>query len=85
MWSNFLRFVSAEGNCTGRLRESLQRLLDPADGGQSRRSEGLRLYPDGWRAHKPYMAHTTAMIGDPGGSLPHYPVVSHRGGFPDGS
>jgi DNA-binding MarR family transcriptional regulator len=72
-------------DCTGRLRESLQRLLDPVDGGQSRLSEGLRPYPDGWRAHKPYLPQTTAMINDPGGSLPHYPVVSHRGGFPDGS
>jgi DNA-binding MarR family transcriptional regulator len=36
--------------------------------------EGLEPYPDGWRAavRKP----TT---------LPHYPMVLHRGGFPDGS
>jgi DNA-binding MarR family transcriptional regulator len=72
-------------DCTGRLRESLQGLLDPVAGGQSRLSEGLRPYPDGWRAHQPYLAQTTAMIADPGRSLPHYPVVSHRGGFPDGS
>lgn len=25
------------------------------------------------------------MVEDPGGTLPHYPMVSHRGGFPDGS
>jgi len=25
------------------------------------------------------------MLADPGSALPHYPAVSHRGGFPDGS
>ena len=36
--------------------------------------EGLEPYPDGWRAavRKP-------------DTLPHYPMVLHRGGFPDGS
>jgi DNA-binding MarR family transcriptional regulator len=36
--------------------------------------EGLELYPDGWRAsvRRPTM-------------LPNYPMVLHRGGFPDGS
>ena len=35
---------------------------------------GLEPYPDGWRAkvRKP-------------DTLPHYPMVLHRGGFPDGS
>ena len=35
---------------------------------------GLEPYPDGWRAsvHRP-------------DTLPHYPMVLHRGGFPDGS
>jgi DNA-binding MarR family transcriptional regulator len=37
-------------------------------------SLGLEPYPDGWRASVP-KADT----------LPHYPVVTHRGGFPDGS
>ncbi len=37
-------------------------------------ASGLEPYPDGWRAsvRKP-------------GTLPHYPMVLHRGGFPDGS
>ena len=35
---------------------------------------GLPPYPDGWRA----------AIGAPA-LLPHYPMVLHRGGFPDGS
>lgn len=36
--------------------------------------KGLEPYPDGWRAK---LAPLTA--------LPHHPVVSHRGGYPDGS
>ena len=28
---------------------------------------------------------TEAMIADPAGALPHYPMVTHRGGYPDGS
>jgi DNA-binding MarR family transcriptional regulator len=35
---------------------------------------GLTPYPDGWRAQVP-SPHT----------LPHFPFVSHRGGYPDGS
>ena len=48
-------------------------------------SEGLRPYPDGWRARKRYLAQTNAVIDDPVGRLPHYPMVLHRGGWPDGS
>ena len=55
------------------LRESLERLAgEPA--ARSPLFQGLEPYPDGWRAsvHKPNI-------------LPHYPMVLHRGGFPDGS
>ncbi|MGH3125647.1 MAG: MarR family winged helix-turn-helix transcriptional regulator, partial [Streptosporangiaceae bacterium] len=48
-------------------------------------SAGLVPYPDGWRAHPPYQRLTEAMIADPAGALPHYPMVTHRGGYPDGS
>ena len=48
-------------------------------------SAGLVPDPDGWRAHPPYARLTQAMIADPAGALPHYPMVSHRGGYPDGS
>jgi hypothetical protein len=76
------RFGAAE---VARLRESLQALFAPADEDGPLMSRGLRPYPDGWRAHEPYVARTTAMVNDPAGALPHYPMVSHRGGFPDGS
>jgi hypothetical protein len=36
--------------------------------------DGLEPYPDGWRASVPRPV-----------TLPHYPMVLHRGGFPDGS
>jgi hypothetical protein len=53
--------------------------------GQPLISAGLVPDPQGWRAHPPYARLTQAMIADPAGSLPHYPMVSHRGGYPDGS
>jgi DNA-binding MarR family transcriptional regulator len=50
-----------------------------------RLSTGLEPYPEGWRATKRYLAHTRAMVDDPSTGLPHYPMVLHRGGWPDGS
>jgi DNA-binding MarR family transcriptional regulator len=47
---------------------------------------GLQPYPDGWRAvRNPYRARTQAMLADPAAALPQYPMVLHRGGYPDGS
>ena len=46
---------------------------------------GLQPYPSGWRASKPYTSQTEAVLADPRGALPHYPMVLHRGGWPDGS
>ncbi len=68
------------GDTVGRLRSSLERLLGQREG----LAKGLEPYPDGWRASKPYVAHTRAMIEDPTGRLPHSPMVLHRGGWPDG-
>jgi hypothetical protein len=41
--------------------------------------------PGGWRARNPYLRQTTAVLDDLGAALPHYPMVLHRGGWPDGS
>ena len=71
------RFGAGDG---ARLRAALERVLD-----DSRLAEGLRPYPDGWRATKRYLAHTEAMLADPSRALPAYPMVLHRGGWPDGS
>jgi hypothetical protein len=63
-----------------RLRKAMARVLD-----QRRLAEGLHPYPDGWRARKRYVEQTNAVLDDPTGRLPHYPMVLHRGGWPDGS
>ncbi len=56
------------------LREALEQLVGNPTAQQSPLFKGLEPYPDGWRAsvRKPE-------------TLPHYPMVLHRGGFPDGS
>jgi DNA-binding MarR family transcriptional regulator len=56
------------------LRKSLERLVGVPGTQPSPLFKGLEPYPDGWRAavRKP-------------STLPHYPMVLHRGGFPDGS
>jgi len=46
---------------------------------------GLRPDRGGWRARKPYLARTKALLADPRSALPHHPLVLHRGGWPDGS
>jgi DNA-binding MarR family transcriptional regulator len=68
------------------LRTSLDALRQARDAdGQPLLARGLTGYPEGWRAQPPYATRTRALIADPIGSLPHYPMVLHRGGFPDGS
>jgi DNA-binding MarR family transcriptional regulator len=69
----------------GTLRRSLRSVIEHRDDGQPRLSQGLGPYPDGWRARNPYLRHTTDLLSDPSGALPHYPMVLHRGGWPDGS
>ncbi len=56
------------------LRKLLEHLVGDATAQLSPLFKGLEPYPDGWRAavRKP-------------DTLPHYPMVLHRGGFPDGS
>jgi DNA-binding MarR family transcriptional regulator len=61
-------------NTIATLRESLEPIVGDATASHSPLFRGLEPYPDGWRASVPR----------PEG-LPHYPMVLHRGGFPDGS
>jgi hypothetical protein len=65
---------------TPRLRPALERVLEHAD-----LAKGLEPYPGGWRASKPCLRRTEAMLAEPRSALPHYPMVLHRGGWPDGS
>ena len=67
-----------------RLAGALRGLFIEA-GGQQRIAAGLVPYSGGWRAHPPYLSQTEALLADPAAALPYYPMVSHRGGFPDGS
>ena len=69
----------------GALRRSLQSVTGQRDEGQPRLGQGLRPYPGGWRAAKPYLQQTTARLQNPHHALPRYPMVLHRGGWPDGS
>lgn len=48
-------------------------------------AEGLEPKPNGWRARAPYLTQTRATLADPSAALPRFPMVSHRGGYPDGS
>jgi hypothetical protein len=63
------------------LRKALAAFLSRSD----LLADGLRPHPGGWRGTGPYAARTEAMLDDPTGALPHYPMVLHRGGWPDGS
>lgn len=61
-------------NAIADLRETLQALASETTGQPPPLFQGLEPYPDGWRAS----------VAKPS-TLPHYPMVLHRGGFPDGS
>ena len=56
------------------LREALERVVGEPTAHMSLLCRGLEPYPDGWRASVRSLD-----------TLPHYPMVLHRGGFPDGS
>jgi methyltransferase (TIGR00027 family) len=58
----------------GALRESLEALALGADGQPPPLFQALQPYPDNWRAALPLPR-----------TLPYYPMVLHRGGYPDGS
>ena len=62
------------GSVIGALRTSLEALATAPDGEPPPLFRGLEPYPDNWRA-----AVRRPVI------LPHYPMVLHRGGYPDGS
>jgi hypothetical protein len=53
------------------LRNSLESIVIDQ---KARLQAGIEPHPDGWRAKVPRPE-----------TLPHFPMVSHRGGFPDGS
>ncbi len=62
------------GGATDAIRTSLEALATAPDGEPPPLFAGLEPYPDNWRAAVRRPA-----------TLPHYPMVLHRGGYPDGS
>lgn len=56
------------------LRESLEELAGQPGSDSASQLAAIAPYPDGWRASVPSPA-----------TLPHFPMVLHRGGYPDGS
>ncbi len=62
------------GSAIGALRTSLEALASAPGGEPTPLFRGLDPYPDNWRAAVRRPA-----------TLPHYPMVLHRGGYPDGS
>ena len=69
------RWASAAGEtAVATLRAALERIVGDPEGGPSPLFEGLEPYPDGWRAR---VRRPTV--------LPDFPMVLHRGGFPDGA
>jgi hypothetical protein len=75
VWAIEERWQAQFGSsAVGELRESLESLVGDQAAQRSPLFRGLDPYPDGWRASLPR----------PEG-LPHYPMLLHRGGFPDGS
>jgi hypothetical protein len=73
------------GGGVDRLRTVMNAVLEQRDGARMRLARGLKPHPDGWRASGRYLKQTEAMLADPRSGLPAYPMVLHRGGWPDGS
>ena len=61
-------------NIFNSLRDSLEKIAGNGSAQTSPLFRGLTPYPDGWRATVPPMP-----------TLPQFPMVLHRGGYPDGS
>ena len=80
------RWEKAYGKQTLRvLRNSLEALDQVGESERPRLAEGIEPKPGAWRTDKRYTRQTEAYMRDPRSSLPHYPFISHRGGYPDGA
>jgi hypothetical protein len=67
------------------LRTPLEALLASYDGKEFRIVSGMHPTVANWRGRKQYVKQTEKVIADPSDGLPHHPVISHRGGWPDGA
>lgn len=57
-----------------KLRQTVEQIVSDPEDASSALFKGMRPYSDGWRATVPKPER-----------LPHYPMILHRGGYPDGS
>jgi len=71
----------AGAEASDRLAAALAAIRDDTDGLR----QTLEPPEGAWRSWPPYAARTAAMSADPTGRLPRQPVITHRGGFPDGA
>jgi hypothetical protein len=62
-------------------REPLEHILSNAPA----MVDTLQPHPNSWRASSKYASQTRRMLADPRTALAHFPIVTHRGGYPDGS
>ena len=67
------------------LRDVIAAFVSHRTGGEPTLALGLRPYENGWRARGRYRAQTRAVLAGPWTMLPRYPMILHRGGYPDGS
>ncbi|HEY3675997.1 MAG TPA: hypothetical protein VGK84_08375 [Candidatus Tumulicola sp.] len=68
-----------------KLRGLLEYIIDSCDGVVSLLGTGLIPPSNGWRAASEYRRQTEAFVTNPGRNLPQFPVIAHRGAWPDGS
>lgn len=73
IWKIEQRWEASVGEATRKLRRQLEWLVTGPDQ-KALLFGGVEPYPDGWRAAMPKRE-----------MLPHFPMILHRGGFPDGS
>jgi hypothetical protein len=67
------------------VRRLLERIVHSTDGTASVLGSGLIPTSNGWRAAGEHRRQTEAFVANPARNLPHFPVVAHRGAWPDGS
>jgi DNA-binding transcriptional ArsR family regulator len=73
------------GDVIDRVRAAIEQILAARDGNTSALGAGLLPPPKGWRAARPYLRQTEAFVAEPESNLAHFPVIAHRGAWPDGS
>jgi hypothetical protein len=85
MWTTYDEALTEVDGQWRKVRPALVTALEDALGRDDALVAAITASPEGWRANPPYAVLTRTMLENPAANLPAYPMVSHRGGFPDGS